>query len=402
MDPKEELAQLQAEATTLKAKGDALTPADIARVPVLTKRMAEVQHIVDRRENASKALASVNVITSGGGDGMDDGYPSGPWAAKSRGGDPRAARVAGFSAAFKRAFEDAAPMVGGFGARKALVPSGSVSVDYAGPILEAPAAQPGDLSGLVQHTPVDGPSGAYLQQTARVNAAATVATGQLKPTSEYTLEWAQWKLATIAHLAGPYPKQWLADFAGLAEFLSAEMALGVAQAVDTFVLSGGTAEDGSTVTGLLNSGIENVPFTTDALLSLRQAVGVLQTGGIESTGIVLNAADWQAIETLKDTTGRYLLPLAPQASVARSLWGVPVVLAAGVPAGQGIVGDFRYVNVLNKGNYEISWMENTTHEDNATLTSNYERNMIGFRAEGRYGLNITSKAALRTVALVKP
>ncbi|WP_025159302.1 phage major capsid protein [Leifsonia aquatica] len=401
---------LRAEANRLKDIEPAkFTKADVELTNEIVAELKRIEPVVKARKastGAGELLAKSGVVRSAGSttDPDDEGDPYGTDGPHSVRDVRRGDDIAGFSKAFSKAFKQAAPMVGGFGVQKALIPSGSVSVDYAAAIVREPAAEVNRLSSLIALLPVDAPSGAYLQQQTRSNSAAPVKVGDVKPQSSYSLAWEQWKLATIAHMSEPIPKQWLSDFAGLEQFLASELAYGIADAVDGFALNGGTAEDGTPVTGLLNSGLANVAFKTDALLSLRSALGVLDVAGVNANGIVLNPADWEAIETLKDSTGRYLLPLAPQQDVSRTLWGRPVVLLNGIPAGKGLVGDFRYVNLLSKGSYEITWAPYGSYPSDVTDPEAprfelFERNQIRFRSEGRYGINIQSTAALRTVSL---
>jgi HK97 family phage major capsid protein len=156
---------------------------------------------------------------------------------------------------------------------------------------------------------VETPTGSYLRQKTRTNNADTVANGALKPESVYELEPVTWKIPTVAHVSEPVQLQWLADYSGLENFLAVEMSYGVETAVSDFILNGGIAEDGSTVTGILNTtGIAQTAFRVNKLLSIRRALRELETAGVAATGVVMNPADWEEVETLLDADGRFLLP----------------------------------------------------------------------------------------------
>lgn len=197
--------------------------------------------------------------------------------------------------------------------------------------------------------------------------------------------------------------QWLEDYPGLQQFLSQELAYGVAAAIADYILNGGTAEDGSTVSGILNTtGIIQTPWTTNKLLTIRKAIGELDTAGVTATGIIFNPADWESIETLTSANGEFLLPLAPQKSVERVLWNTPVTLEPGMPAGQAIVGDMSTVSLLFRNSQRIEWspyMGDTGVEGTPAVRDLFRRNEVVFRAEVRVGLEIPSTKTLRIADL---
>jgi HK97 family phage major capsid protein len=242
----------------------------------------------------------------------------------------------------------------------------------------------------VNRREVDSAAGTYLRQTQRANNAAPVVPGDLKPISQYGLEPATWQIATIAHLSEPVKLQWLENYPALEQFLSQELAHGVEEAIADFILNGGTAEDGSTVSGILNTtGVVQTPFTTNKLLTLRRAIGELDVQGVTATGIVLNPSDWESIETLTNAQGDFLLPLAPQNSVERRLWNTPVTLAAEMPAGEAIIGDLSTVSLLYRNSQRIEWNPYMTEIGSSGALEPrdpFRRNEVVFRAEIRVGL----------------
>lgn len=225
----------------------------------------------------------------------------------------------------------------------------------------------------------------------------------MKPISQYGLEPATWGIATIAHLTEPIKLQWLEDYPQLEQFLSQELAYGVDEAIADFILNGGTTEDGSTTTGILNTtGIIQTPFTTNKLLRIRKAIGELDVAGVTATGIILSPSDWESIETLTTATGEFLLPLAPQNSVERRLWNTPVTLAVGMPAGEEIIGDLSTVSLLFRNSQRIEWnpwVSDTGVEGTPAFVDNFRRNQVVFRAEVRVGLEILSTKTLRIADL---
>ncbi|MEJ1113837.1 phage major capsid protein [Paenarthrobacter sp. CCNWLY172] len=414
MTPQERLIELVAEGEALRRKAidapDTFTEADADRATAVAKEHATTSALVHHQKTTSEALAQAGAGTptqssSVGSSGLfevDAG--SGRTKFSGRGGVPLAQgdKTKAYADQIMRAFASAAPAIGGPAVHKALVPSGNITADFDGRVIHDPAATFSILEA-VNRREVSSAAGTYLRQTQRVNNAAPVVPGELKPISQYGLEPATWQIATIAHLSEPIKLQWLDDYPALEQFLGQELAYGVDEAIADFILNGGTAEDGSTVSGILNtSGVVQTPFTTNRLLTLRRAIGELDVQGVTPTGIVLNPTDWESIETLTTTTGEFLLPLAPQNSVERRLWNTPVTLAAAMPAGEAIIGDLSTVSLLYRNSQRIEWnpyMGDTATDGTPAIRDLFRRNEVVFRAEIRIGLEILSTKTLRIADL---
>ena len=116
-------------------------------------------------------------------------------------------------------------------------------------------------------------------------------------------------------------------------------------AVDAALCTGATE-------GLI--GMENLPgtqsqaFSTNALDTIRKSMTLLEAENFKATGILMPPAAWEATELLKDSSQRYQLypsDTSPRAALGRTLWGVPVVVSAAVPANRAYVGDFSRANL---------------------------------------------------------
>jgi HK97 family phage major capsid protein len=393
MDPKTRLAQLNTRADELIAKAEArtLTTAEAEEATSLVNERSTLQGLLKSQQAAADALAGL-------GGTQDNQGGTGPTGAGA------ASKASRFAGTLLKALEDAAPLVGGPSVRKALVPAGAVTAPFLDgqTIIHDPAAAQHLLSA-VQTRPVDTPSGSYLRQTQRTNNAAPVKNGDLKPQSVYALEPVTWNIATVAAVSEPVQLQWLADYAGLEQFLATEMAYGTDEAVSDFILNGGIDENGNTVSGILTTtGIQQTAFRVNKLLSIRRALGELETAGVAATGIVLNPTDWEEIETLLDADGRFLLPQAPGQAVARTLWNVPVTLVPGIPVGQAVVGDLTTVTLLYRNSLQLAWNPFTANTGTAAAPQTvdlFRRNQAVFRAEVRVGLELKSLKTLRVVDL---
>lgn len=145
--------------------------------------------------------------------------------------------------------------------------------------------------------------------------------------------------------------------------------------------------------GILHmTGVLNQTFDTDAITTVRKAISKLQNtskGVIQA--IVLNPSDIEAIDLLKDTTGRYL-GQGPFSIGPRTLWGVPMIPCQSVAAGIAILGDFSVVQLLD---YEtISVAAFNQNEDDA------RHNLTYLRAEQR-SLLLTREPAKLLIATIK-
>lgn len=409
MKPEDRLKELAAQAEVLRRKAmdtpDAFTDADADQATAIANEYASVKAIVERGKATSAALAKAGAGTvSQSGDPVPGPGPAFGRPFTGRGGGvavSRGEKTRAYTASVMKAFESAAPVIGGPFVSKALVPTGHVTADFTGQIVHDPLAAT-SLLAAVNSRQVDTPAGTFLRQTQRVNAAATVEAGELKPISQYGLEPVEWHMATVAHLTEPIKLQWLADYPALETFLAEELAFGLDAATSGFVLNGGTAEDGSTVTGILNTtGIQQTTFSTNKLITIRKAIGELDAEGVTATGIVLNPDDWFAIETALTVNSEFLLQ-GPQRSAERLLWNTPVTLSPDMPAGESIIGDLSTVSLLYRPSQMIEWnpyMGDVDATGTPALRDLFRRNEVVFRAEIRVALEILSLKTLRVADL---
>lgn len=243
----------------------------------------------------------------------------------------------------------------------------------------------------------------YLRQTVRVNRAAPVARGRVKPTSTYTLERVEDRCRTIAHLSEPIARQDLEDSADLTAFLDAELRYGVTWASEDQMVNGdGTGEE---LTGILaTAGITGQPWAQDLLTTTRHAVTVQQQLGNTPTGWALNPADWERLELLREngTTGALMLAAGPIDRAAQRLWGLPVVAADVVPTGVGILGDFAgSARIYQREQALVTWSDAVYRpaENGDPASTAFARNELVMRVEERVGLAILRPAAFTSLDL---
>ncbi|SOD63663.1 phage major capsid protein, HK97 family [Streptomyces zhaozhouensis] len=301
-------------------------------------------------------------------------------------------------------------LAGPFGDFKALVQAGSVPVTV--PLNPDPVRLDVPVLALRQLIPpVNNSTGyfAYMRQTVRDNNASVVAKGARKPTSSYTLERIDDRVRVIAHLSEPIPRQDLDDAAMLRTFIDQEMRLGLELALEDEIVNG----DG---TGEHFMGLSNVPghqdqeFVTDILVTARKAVTRLERYGYAATaGWLMSPDDWEAFELTQDNEARFYFggPVAAVNAASRRLWGVPVVVSEAAPTGTAFLADFAQTRLQSRQEGVLDWSENM-YDPNAFPdetdpqtrgASDFERNMIRFRFEGRFGLEILRPSAIVEVDL---
>jgi len=313
-----------------------------------------------------------------GEDGMKaDGISAGPWA---------------------KSFEENVHRRYG---RKALIePVGAVGV----PAVSATLTPLGDdrVESILQLIPFTRLGGTdaftYLRETVRDHRAAPVAVGEKKPTSVYTVERIEDRTRTIAHLSEPIPRQYLSDIPLLRQYVDAVLREGYVLELEYQIVDGpGTGEN---MTGLLNTeGILIQAFDTDPLTTTRRAITALERQNLVPGAYVFHPAQWELFELLSSAEGRFLLGDArdggrviPIDRARRRLWGLPVALSLAMPEGTGLLADFAgSTRRWERETVRVDWSESSYNPPTAydeTGSSDFERNLIRFRAEGREGFAV--------------
>ncbi|CAN5767239.1 hypothetical protein BH24CHL6_BH24CHL6_15410 [soil metagenome] len=306
------------------------------------------------------------------------------------GGGNIAARTAGRPSIFPSWGEAVAKAATAEGQLKDITSGGTVAVSV--PLAAEPVTDAQRVVFLRQLIPAEPAGGgfSYLKQTVRTNNAAAVPTGERKPTSIYTIVKVSDEVDVIAHLSEPIPRSYLSDAQLLRQFVDDELRYGLRLALDAEMLAAIEAEASA------------APAGSNALNSIRKAITALQQADLEPTGIALTPGDWELVETSAQETFAANPNLSPTNALTRRLYGVPVVVSTGLADGTALVGDFRSGAVLfMREESRIDWSENIHRADlgDGNPGTDFERNMIVFRAEMRAKLAVTRPPAFVTVDL---
>ncbi|MFZ2527413.1 MAG: phage major capsid protein [Rhodococcus sp. (in: high G+C Gram-positive bacteria)] len=264
--------------------------------------------------------------------------------------------------------------------QKALVTAGQsiTSIPMLGDVV-ADGKPPASLLEVLRSRVTTTPTWQYLRQTGRTTNAAFVASGGVKPTSDYATATVDGKLSVLAHISQPVDKYVLGDAPALERFLTDEMNYGIRQKLEAGLLSGdGVAPN---LLGLLNTGsIQTQAFATDVLSTTRSAITAVETLGLNADVFVIHPTDWQAIELLRTDTAGNLELGGPVDRAARKLWGVQVVVSNALTAGTAVLLDSTSVEVVTDGGLAVEWSD--------AVSDDFERNQKRVRVEGRFGLDV--------------
>ena len=254
----------------------------------------------------------------------------------------------------------------------------------------------------------------FVQETSHTNAAAVVAEatsaaartaaantttgavtftnasgGGYKPEGSWAFAVTTAVVKTIAEWV-PVTKRALADVAQLEGLINDQLSADVAEAEEGQILNGDG--EGENFTGInATSGIQTQAWATDLFTTVRKGVTKLRTvGRVNPTALVLNPADAEAIDLLKDGENRYYYG-GPSVINQRTLWGVPVVESETQTAGTGLMGDFSKAVLWDR--------EQTTVTMTDSHSDFFIRNLVAVLAEERLAFGVTRPTAFVSLDL---
>lgn len=250
---------------------------------------------------------------------------------------------------------------------------------------------PASLLDVLRSRTTTMPTWQYLRQIGRDSNAAFVAAGGVKPTSDFSTETVDNQLRVLAHISNPVDKYVLSDAPALERFLVDEMNYGIRQALEAQIIGGnGTAPN---LRGLLETPLVQVQaFATDLLTTTRSAITAVETLGLSPDLFVINPADWQKLELLRQTNGDLDLGHLPIDRAARRLWGVQVIVSNALTAGTALLLDSSSVELVTDGSLSVEWSD--------AVSDDFERNQKRVRVEGRFALDVFRPLGVVKIATV--
>lgn len=241
--------------------------------------------------------------------------------------------------------------------------------------IAAPARQT-PLLDAVGRVRVNSNSVEWITYPAAAPPAAIVAEGAQKPEAALTASIVTVTLDTIAHYAEA-TRQLLEDSTAARDFIDAELSRGVLDKIE--------AEIAATINAA------TLPAATgdDLMSAIRVGVGAVQSAGFGPDVVVLNPADYAALDI--QVFGSTLL--GP--SITGRFWGLTPVPAGAVPAGTAYVGDMGVA---------VNYLERTSVTTYVTDShaGNFTKNVFTFLAEARGKAVVTRAEALAKCTVTTP
>lgn len=348
-------------------------------------KFAEIEALDVKIAAAAKSQELIDRLAGSGRGHRPPGVPEAP-----RDGNPP---IALFGRSGKAAAAQIVNQMRDAGGQKAIVAGTNIvfqpTAAMVGTDILAARHLPMSFLELLPATPRDVPQWSYMRQTARNNMAAIVPAGGLKPTSIYTIAPEQGKVHVFAHMSEPVDSYLLEDVEPLTAFLRTEMLYGLAVEIEDEVIHGSGV--GDHLEGLMaTSGVQTQTPAVDPITTLRSAATKLELQGFTPAAFILNASDWELVETTRNTSGAFDLG-GPVDRAARTVWGVQVVLSTRLAVGEAVALDTSALT-LDYDETGVRFQAGYVNED-------FSHNRVRFRAEGRFGLSTSQPAGIVIVDL---
>jgi len=208
----------------------------------------------------------------------------------------------------------------------------------------------------------------------------------LKPESGITFTLANAPVVTLAHFI-PVSRQVLDDAPQLQSYVNGRLMYGLKLVEEDQLLNGDGAS--GNISGLLDTGNftaynRNVVGDTE-IDTLRRAITQAALSEYTADTIVLNPADWEAIELTKASDGMYVWT-NPAMMAGPQLWGKRVIPTNSITAGKFLVGAFSMgAQIWDRMDAAVQ----ISYED----SDNFRKNMATLLCEERLALTVYRPAA---------
>lgn len=210
------------------------------------------------------------------------------------------------------------------------------------PGIVAPPDRKLTIRDLLMPGRMDGNALEFVQETGFTNAAAMVAEGAVKPQSDIKFDLKSTNAKVIAHFMKA-SRQILDDASQLQSYIDGRLRYGLAFKEENQILNGdGTGQNLLGIIPQATPYVRPAGVTTSAeskIDTLRFAMLQAVLAEYPASGHVLNPIDWAAIETLKDTSGQYIIG-NPQGALNPTLWKLPVVETQAITVNKFLTGAF--------------------------------------------------------------
>lgn len=233
---------------------------------------------------------------------------------------------------------------------------------------------------LISQGRMDGNTLEYVVETGFTNSAAPVAEGAAKPESDLKFDLKTTSAKVIAHWMKA-SRQILSDVSQLRSTIDQRLLYGLAYVEEQQLLNGsGTGQNLHGIVPQATAYAAPITLSSPTSIDLMR-LAMLQAALAEypATGHVMNPADWAWVETLKDTTGRYIIG-NPQGTISPTLWGLPVVTTQAMAVDKFLTGAFRMgAQVFDRWDARV---------ETGYVNDDFTKNLVTILAEERLALAV--------------
>ncbi len=225
-----------------------------------------------------------------------------------------------------------------------------------------------------------------LRENSWTNDAAEVSQGSAKPESDIDFNEYDVTIQTVAHHI-KVSNQLLADAPAMVAYIETRLRDGLAQRIDAQLLNGnGTSPN---LSGLTDSG-NFVAYTATSDDNLADAINrakyILWAKGYMPDVVIVNPADWGALERLRESagSGTYLYG-APGTLAGMNPFGVRIVMSNNMVAGSFWIGNVAQAATLYNRSGAVIEM--------GYVNDDFTKNLVTIRAEERLALGVDKPSA---------
>lgn len=237
------------------------------------------------------------------------------------------------------------------------------------------------VADLIPSSDTNQPAILYYEETAFSDNAAFVAQGAAKPEAELRMALRTRPVEKIAVML-PISEEQVMDIPQVRDYIDGRLTLMVKRAEERGLLNGSGVSpeilgfhNVPNIGSIARGAAEDNP---DAILRAITEVNSIE-GYANTTGIILNPAQWLAIRLLRTKTGDYIWG-HPALIGPATLWGLPVISTNAETAGRALVGDFRmYAHISRRMGLRI---------DIGYINTDFRDNIQRIRLEERMCLEV--------------
>ncbi len=222
----------------------------------------------------------------------------------------------------------------------------------------------------------------YVKETGFTNNARPVTEGTTKPYSDITFNLVTSPVRTIAHLF-KLSIQMLQDATGLVSYLDLRGTTGLKLVEETQLLFGsGTGQNLNGIVSQAETFDDSLRKSGDTRIDvIRHAILQVRRAEFRATGIVMHPDDLEALDLVKDSTGRYIISDPINGGPDR-VWRLDVVDTTAMPSGEFLIGAFA------SGGAQIFDRQLATFEISTENSDDFEKNMATARVEERLAMAV--------------